>query len=250
METSNGDISISATVPLKNIWIAERWDNFVLKSYFNESIPIVPCGTWAITMHQVQSKNIPNHTEAAQPICTLKFPSLWLADSQRDGKEEIKTKLQPLSHQCDTIWSQWMEQWGMVRLHSDALPYFTHLHTEQRTECLLHPPAAWSQGQLLSQKHLCNGTRCRRSLCNCTVIRTSRAVHIRRAIGKSLSDAFALWIMNSSRRSTHYNWNRLIINYAQSMSKRTSSECLMRGNSDWTLSWHFIISTCQQGAQA
>lgn len=67
---------------------------------------------------------------------------------------------------------------------------------------------------------------------------------------KSLSDAFALWIMNSSRRSTHYNCNRLIINYAQSMSKRTSSECLMRGNSDWTLSWHFVISTCQQGAQA
>lgn len=125
METSNGDISISATVPLKNIWVAKNWENFVLKSYFNESIPIVPCGTWAITMHQVQSKNIPNHTEAAQPICTLKFPSLWLADSQRDGKEEIKTKLQPLPHQCDTIWSQWMEQWGMVRLHSDALPYFT-----------------------------------------------------------------------------------------------------------------------------
>lgn len=67
---------------------------------------------------------------------------------------------------------------------------------------------------------------------------------------KSLSDAFAWWIMNSSRRSTHYNWNRLIINYAQSMSKRTSSECLMCGNSNWTLPWHFVISTCQQGAQA
>lgn len=56
------------------------------------------------------------------------------------------------------------------------------------TTFTLPPPAAWSQGQLLSQKHLCNGTRCRRSLCNCFVIRTSRAVHIRRATGK-------VWVM-------------------------------------------------------
>lgn len=85
------------------------------------------------------------------------------------------------------------------------------------------------------------------------LIPPNQTVHTERGKGKrkkSLSDAFALWIMNSSRRSTHYNWNRLIINYAQSMSKRTSSECLMCGNSDWTLSWHFVISTCQQGAQA
>lgn len=93
-------------------------------------------------MHQVQSKNIPNHTEAAQPVCTLKFPSLRLTDSERDGKEEIKTKLQTLPRLCDTMQSHWMEQWGMQRLYSDALPYFTHLNTEQRTHCLLHPPAA------------------------------------------------------------------------------------------------------------
>lgn len=90
-------------------------------------------------------------------------------------------------------------------------------------------------------------------LCDQPQNQPNRAHTVRTGKGnrkKSLSDAFALWIMNSSRRSTHYNWNRLIINYAQSMSKRTSSECLMCGNSDWTLSWHFVISTCQQGAQA
>ena len=67
---------------------------------------------------------------------------------------------------------------------------------------------------------------------------------------ESLSDAFALWIMNGSGRSTHYNRNCLIINYAQSMSKRTSSECLMYANFSWTLSGYFVISTCQQGTQA
>lgn len=72
----------------------------------------------------------------------------------------------------------------------------------------------------------------------------------RRTTGRKLSDAFAWWIMNSSGRSTHYNGNYLIINYAQSMSKRTSSECLMYANSNWTLSGYFVISTCQQGTQA